>query len=164
MDIGQHFRIIWRRRVPILLLSLAIAGLVFLWSSRQPKVYQASSQVSVDAVTSGVNVQAETQLATRSYAQLATSTPVLQSVIESEDLHYNVNQLKAHLSVSSASDVPLITIVSRGPSTTRAITVNKAVGDALVAKVESDQATKQRDDLAKLQSEIDRQTDVVKNT
>jgi capsular exopolysaccharide synthesis family protein len=164
MDVGQHFRIIWRRRVPILLLSVVIAGLVFLWSSRQPKVYQASSQISVDAVTSGVNVQTESQLKARKYAQLATSTPVLQDAIANADLPYNVNQLRGKLTVTTASDIPLITVVSRGPTTTRAITTNKAVGDALVDKVVADQDEQQKADLEKIQAEIDRQQEVVDNT
>jgi capsular exopolysaccharide synthesis family protein len=163
MDIGQHFRIIWRRRVPILLLSILIAGLVFIWSSRQPKVYQASSEVSVNAVTNGVNVQVESGLKARTYAQLATSTPVLQTAIQAADLPYNVNQLRGHLTVTTASDVPLITIVSRGRSTTQAIAINKSVGDALVDKVVADQDTELRGNLEQLDAEIKRQQDIVDN-
>jgi capsular exopolysaccharide synthesis family protein len=164
MDIGQHFRIIWRRRVPILLLSIVIAGLVFIWSSRQPKVFQATSQVSVDVVTNSPNPTTEAQLATRRYAQQATSTPVLEDAISKADIPMNVTQLRSHLTVTSSSDIPLITIVSRGPSTTRSITMNKAVGDALVAKVADDQQTKQKAQLLSLQSEIDRQQRIIDTT
>ena len=139
MDIGQHFRIIWRRRVPILLLSLLIAGLVYLWSSRQAKIYQAASQVNVDPAAEGPNPEQSALLAARTYAQLATSTPVLQDAIRAADLPMNVNELRGKLKVSTSSAVPVITITSKGDSTTQAIEMNAAVGHALVDKVEADQ-------------------------
>ena len=67
--------------VPILLLSLLVAGLVYLWSSRQASVYQAVSQVNVDPAAEGPNPEQSALLAARTYAQLATSTPVLQDAI-----------------------------------------------------------------------------------
>jgi capsular exopolysaccharide synthesis family protein len=115
-------------------------------------------------VTSGVNVQTESGLKARQYAQLATSTPVLQDAISNADIPMNVTQLRSHLTVTTSSDIPLITIISRGPSTTRAIAMNKAVGDALVDSVVADQQSQQKADLEKIQAEIDRQTEVVNNT
>ena len=162
MDIGQHFRIIWRRRVPILLLSLLIAGLVYLWSSRQASVYQAASQVNVDAAVGNTpNVESASLLKARTYAQLATSTPVLQDAIEAADLPMNVTQLREKLSVGTSSSVPLITITSRGASTTQAINMNAAVGDALVDKVEADQAAALAADLEVINGEIEKQKEVV---
>jgi capsular exopolysaccharide synthesis family protein len=154
MDIGQHFRIIWRRRVPILLLSLLIAGLVYLWSSNQAKTYQAASQVNVTAAETGPNPEQTALLAARTYAQLATSTPVLQEAIRTADLPMNVTQLRGKLTVSPSSSVPLITITSRGGSTTQAIEMNAAVGQALVDKVEADQKSALDSDLAAIDSEI----------
>jgi len=162
MDIGQHFRIIWRRRVPILLLSLLIAGLVYLFSSSQASVYQAASQVNVDAAVGNTpNVESASLLKARTYAQLATSTPVLQDAIKAADLPMNVNQLRGKLTVGTSSSVPLITITSRGASTTQAIEMNAAVGDALVEKVEADQVAAIDDDLEVIDGEIERQRDVV---
>jgi capsular exopolysaccharide synthesis family protein len=161
MDIGQHFRIIWRRRVPILLLSLLIAGLVYLWSSRQAEVYQASSQVTVDAVVTSPNVEATELLRARTYAQLATSTPVLQAAIGDADLPWNVNQLRGKLSIGTSSSVPLISITSRGGSPEQAILMNRAVGDALVDQVDADQQAELDSDLEALDAEIDRQRDEV---
>ena len=164
MDIGQHFRIIWRRRVPILLLSLVIAALVYLWSSDQPKVYQASSQISVSVVASGPNVPSETGLRTRTYAQLVTSTPVLETAIDEAALSLNVNQLRRRLTVGSSEDVPLITITSRGNTPKQSIAINKAVGDATVAKVVADQQAELADDLETIEAEIARQNTIVANT
>src|SRR4051812_44006374 len=106
MDIGQHFRIIWRRRVPIVLLSLLIAGLVYLYSSRQAEVYQANSQVSVDAaIGNAPNAQDLTLFKAREYGQEATSTPVLQAAIKKAHLKMNVNQLRGKLDVNTSSSV-----------------------------------------------------------
>jgi capsular exopolysaccharide synthesis family protein len=165
MDIGQHFRIIWRRRVPIVLLSLLIAGLVYLWSSRQADVYQANSQVSVDAVVSANsgNLTEATLFKAREYGQLATSTPVLQAAIKKADLKMNVNQLRGKLDVSTSSSVPLIAITSRAGSPTEAIKINEAVGDSLVEYVTARQQDEVDSDLAKLDAEITRQQDIVKN-
>jgi capsular polysaccharide biosynthesis protein len=154
MDIGQHFRIIWRRRVPILLLSLLIAGLVYLWSSNQTKTYQAASQVNVTAANTGPNPEQSALLAARTYAQLATSTPVLQEAIRTADLPMNVNQLRGKLTVGPSSSVPLITITSKGRSTAQAIEMNAAVGNALVDKVEGDQKAELEAKLASLESEL----------
>src|SRR4051794_19070107 len=165
MDIGQHFRIIWRRRVPILLLSVAIAGLVYLYSSRQQKVYQASSSVSVDAAVGNTpNVEQAQLLAARTYAQQATSTPVLQAAISSAKLPMNVTQLRSRLTVGTSSSVPLISIISRGHSTTQAIEMNKAVGDQLVARVDADLADQLKTKLDAIDSEIRRQADIVKTS
>ena len=101
MDIGQHFRIIWRRRVPILLLSLLIAGLVYLWSSRQAKVYQAASQVSVDAAV-GNSPNPEQARSSRPAPTRSWPRPrrCSQDAIEAADLPMNVNQLRGKLTVS----------------------------------------------------------------
>ena len=70
----------------------------------------------------------------------------------------NVNQLRGKLTVGTSSSVPLITITSRGGSTTQAIEMNAAVGDALVEKVEADQVAALDDDLEIIDGEIERQT------
>ena len=53
---------------------------MYLWSSSQAKVYQAASQVNVTP-RPGPNPEQTALLAARTYAQLATSTPVLQDAI-----------------------------------------------------------------------------------
>ena len=113
------------------------------------------------AVGNTPNVESASLLKARTYAQLATSTPVLQDAIEAADLPMNVNQLRGKLSVGTSSSVPLITITSRGASTTQSIKMNAAVGDALVEKVEADQASALADDLEVINGEIERQQDVV---
>jgi capsular exopolysaccharide synthesis family protein len=155
MDIGQHFRIIWRRRVPILLLSVLIAGLVYLWSSNQQKVFQATSSVSVDAAVGNTpNIEQASLLRARTYSQMATSTPVLQAAIREADLPFNVTQLRRKLTVATSSSVPLINITSRGGSTGQAIRINAAVGEALVDKVLADQQQELADRLESLEAQI----------
>ena len=164
MDIGQHFRIIWRRRVPILLLSLLIAGLVYLWSSRQASVYQAASQVNVDAAVGNTpNVESASLLEARTYAQLATSTPVLQDAIAVRRPPDERHPAAARSSPSAtSSSVPAHhDHLASGASTTQAIKMNAAVGDALVDKVEADQAAALADDLEVINGEIERQQEVV---
>ena len=87
---------------------------------------------------------------------------MLQDAIEAADLPMNVNQLRgkltvAHLVVGARS--------SRSPreggTTTQAIEMNAAVGDALVDKVEADQAAELADDLEVINGEIERQQEIV---
>jgi len=80
MDLTEHLRLIYQRKWMILGASLAVALLVFGWRTTKPKTWAATSLIDVvssrgqqgDAVT-----ETDALFASKSYAELATTRPVL---------------------------------------------------------------------------------------
>src|SRR5947209_20359194 len=84
MELAEHFGTIWRRKWRILLATAVVVGLVFAWRNTRPRVYAATSLLSVTpARTSngGASTKDEVQFLSDTYAALARSRRVLSSAL-----------------------------------------------------------------------------------
>lgn len=139
MDLFEHLRVIYRRRVVILMVSLVVAGAVFAWSSTRVRVYGAKVLISV---TSGralagqsVNEQ-DTLFLTRNYAELATTPPVLGDAVVKSGLAISAGEARRRVSSHAAGDIGFLTISATGPSPAHATALARATADSLIATVD----------------------------
>jgi capsular exopolysaccharide synthesis family protein len=157
MDLVEHFRIIWRRRYWVVLVSLVVAGAVYVWRSQSDDVYQAVSQVTVTAgssVAAGDPLQEATSFLTKSYAQLGTTSPVLRDAVRASGLRISPSAARSRVDVSASPDLGVITVTARGPSPAAATKLNESVTLALIAAVRDRQKSINDEALAPLDDEI----------
>lgn len=87
------------RWLPLMIVVALLAGAVaYTWSSGQPDVYQATARLRVDpGPEASLQDMMVTEAAVEQYADLATSAPVLQAVIERLELDTSPTNLSRRI-------------------------------------------------------------------
>lgn len=112
----------------VVLLTLVAAGAAFLVSSLLPKSYTAESKVLVGSLTDSNfdQLMAFGQLA-QTYAQLATTTPVLTAVIDDLALDITTEEVARNLDVRAPVGLSIIRIEATAPTAAGATALADAV-------------------------------------
>jgi capsular exopolysaccharide synthesis family protein len=135
VNITEHFRLIWRRRWIILVLSALIAGAVFARSWAKDNVYASTATLDViSSTTAGTQsiTQEKVDILTARYAALTEATPVLEDAISSSGLDITVATARERVSASVPSNpTGFITVRATGPSPASARALNEGVVEAL---------------------------------
>lgn len=116
----------------VVLLTLVAAGAAFLVSSMLPKSYTAESKVLVGSLTdSNIDqLMGFGQLA-QTYAQLATTTPLLAAVIDDLDLTVTTVELARDLNVRTPVGLSIIQIEASAPTAAGATALADAVAEQI---------------------------------
>jgi len=172
VQMRQQLRIIWSR-LPLLAVAVVVATVAsYVFSSLQPKTYQADATLIVGQALSAVNPDYNqllvSQTLSATYATVATTRPVMTRVIAELGLRDTPDQLARRVSAISNTDGALLTISARDGDPKRAADLANAVAEELVATnpavqgqptgvletVDEDLRSIQ-DDLAEAQAEIE---------
>ena len=156
MDLGDHFRVITRNWWRILLAAAVVGAAVYVVSARRAKVYEATAQLSA---TPGERntipvAQDETVFLASTYAQRATTKPVIQSALKAAKLKLSVMTAMARVSSASSSTVGVLTVTAQGSSPQAATTLANAVANALVTNVKAEQDQILNEDLQPVNQQI----------
>ncbi len=114
MEFRQYFSVVWKW-LWLIVLATAIAGIIsFMVTSRQPKVYEASSELLVGRSIQTTNpnsqdIQTSQELAL-TYTQIAKTTGVLQSTIKALQLDMTPGELDQKATVTLIPDTQLIEV------------------------------------------------------
>lgn len=157
MDLFEHFRVISRRRWPVLAASVAVAALVFGWSYTRPPLFQAKALITVTSgrAVSGQSVtQQDSLFLSRNYAELAGTRPVLADAAARSKLDLSAADAGERILSRASGDVGFITISATGASPDDATRLAQATADALITAVEEEQAKAVRAALAPIDTEI----------
>lgn len=157
MDLIEHLRVIYRRRWAIVLVSLAVAGGVYGWSSTRVPVYGAKALLSITSgrALAGQSVtEQDTLFLARNYAELARTPPVLADAALRPGLAISVSEARSRVSARAATNVGFLTIAAAGPSPSQAAALAKAVADSLIATVDDQQSRTVQVALEPVQAEI----------
>lgn len=158
MDLSGHFRAIWRRRWRVLVASLLVAALVAAWSMSKPRVYQASTEVSVTSgrATAGESVtRDDTLFLAGTYAELAETRPVLALAASGSGLDISPTVAGQRLSAVASGDVGFVTISATGPSPEQASALAGAGAEALIETVSDQQQQILREVLGPVELEVE---------
>lgn len=144
MNLTDHIRVVWRKKLLILAVSVAAALGTYFFFASQPKVYQASAQLGVIAgasIVSGPLSQSDTLFLADTYAQLGTTVPVIQSAIKDGHLDgVSVAEALKRLKVSASSSAAFLTVTGTGPTPAQAVDLvagdATALGQAVTAQQE----------------------------
>ena len=137
MDLTEHLRVIYQHKWRVLGVSLAVALLVFGWRTSQPKTWGATSLVDVVTGQSqeGSDVSEEEALfASQSYAELATTRPVLATAGSAMNPPLDFREVERRVKVESKRG-SYIDISVTGPTPDQAAQLAGSLSQALVDAV-----------------------------
>jgi len=158
MDLADHLRIIAQSWGRILLIALGVAVLVFVASASRDDVYESGSFLSVSAGRSdlaGIATKDETVFLTDTYAELATTEPVIDAAAARSGLDISPSQANSRVSASASGDVGFITVNATGPRPRDASRLANAVGRSLIDEVDRLQEHTLEEDLRPLNRRIE---------
>jgi succinoglycan biosynthesis transport protein ExoP len=141
MDLVDHFRLIWRRRWLVVIVSIVIAGGVYAYTRTLSEVYEA--RATIDVIPSATSPASLTPdqvgILTDRYASLASTTTLLEDGVDESGLNITISTARGR--VSAGSDDPgFVTITAEGPSPATARALASGVVQALVASAEAQDA------------------------
>jgi succinoglycan biosynthesis transport protein ExoP len=141
----KHYLSILRRWGWIMVLCTVLAGIASYWfSSQQPRVYEGVSQYLVGPVLDNPNVK-ETDLRAsgavgQTYVALATTRPLLQSVIDKLKLKDPYGQpldpsiLAPNVTATWLDATQVLTIRARAADPAIAANISNTIGDTLIER------------------------------
>lgn len=163
----KHYLAILRRWGWIMVLCTALASAASFWfSSQQARIYEAKARYLVGAAIENPNVnpsdiRASSQIG-QTYAELATSRPIMQKVIDKLGLTgIDANVLASNVTATWLDQTLILSIRVRAFDPQVAANIANAIGDALIERspsgTGSDQTTQRQEinsQIARLQEDI----------
>jgi uncharacterized protein involved in exopolysaccharide biosynthesis len=139
LDLQQLFRIARRRWWLLLLAPLVTGGLAFAVSSRQPRLYAATTTLMVNPPQSMIlpdyNAILGSQSLAETYRPLVSTRPVLAPVVTELALPFDVDELKERVAVSRVRDTQLLQVNVSDSDPLRAAAIADAVARHFAAFV-----------------------------
>lgn len=135
--IQQYLNIVQRWLWLLILASIGCGAVAYSVTSAKPAVYEATSRLIVGPGISGVNpdlnaFRAGGQLM-RTYAELATTRPVLESVATELQSQLNSEKLKEMISVKTDDLTQILSVRVRGNDADQVVTIANAVANHIVS-------------------------------
>jgi Mrp family chromosome partitioning ATPase/capsular polysaccharide biosynthesis protein len=121
VDPRAYLRPVWARKWLILLILVAATGATYYHYERQPKVYEASTQIfvqtsAVDQVLGGSVTYVDNARVTANQAKLIATRQVAESVASKLGFRGDPGALLGDLETTSAEDTDFVTITTRANS------------------------------------------------
>jgi len=116
----------------LIVIATAVAGLVgyFISASAAPE-YESRVRMLIGPIAPAVDVQRASGLNAQTYAELATSTSVLETTIAELGLPMSVETLKQSVSATANSDTRILTIAVNADDPTLAPRIATSIADNL---------------------------------
>ncbi|WP_205474140.1 polysaccharide biosynthesis tyrosine autokinase [Nocardioides sp. SYSU D00038] len=135
MDLRQLVQVLRRRWLTILLIMVAaLAGTSVYTFTRTPQ-YESSAKVFISADVRNASDSFTAQLTitqkVQAYATLATSTVVMERVIDELDLNLNTAQLAEKVSAEVVPETPSLEVKTKDPDPSTAQIINRTVSEQL---------------------------------
>jgi non-specific protein-tyrosine kinase len=137
VDLRRQIGII-RGWLPLFIASVALAaGVAFVLSNMLPRTYEAKARLNVGQSLSAVNPDYSQLLVSQrlstTYAAVATTRPILQSVIGQLGLGVTSDELSTRVRADAPLDSTLLTISAQDTDPTRAAAIANALAEQLIA-------------------------------
>ena len=167
MELKNYFAIL-RRWGWIMLLCTALAGITsYLYTSRQPPVYQSRSRYLIGPalnpnVTSN-DLRASSQIG-QTYDELSTSRPVLQAVIDKLKLDTTADLLKQQVGGTWIDTTQILSIRANAGDPVVAANIANAIGDELIQRSPSSPTSKAALRRQQAEAQIVRLQDTIRTT
>jgi capsular polysaccharide biosynthesis protein len=133
VTVPDVYRALWRHKVMIVVLTIGLAAAAWYLTSRQPRIYQATTLVRIQQQVNGPNdvflaLQTGQRLA-ETYARITATTTVARGI--EKQLKGQVAYGEIHLHARQIAELELIAISAKSRSATRAQLIANAAPAAL---------------------------------
>jgi non-specific protein-tyrosine kinase len=168
MELKNYFAIL-RRWGWIMLLCTALAGITgYLYTSRQPPVYQSRARYLIGPALDNPNVtsndlRASSQIG-QTYDELVTSRPVLQAVITKLQLPTTPELLKDQVGGTWIETTQILSVRANAGDAKVAADIANAIGDELILRSPSSPTSKQAARRQQAEAQIVRLQDTIRTT
>lgn len=137
MDLPRRASILFRQ-IGLIVAGTLLAGVAaFVVAGALPKTYEATATLivgsSASPATAGGAAQATSQRLSQTYADLATTGPLLQKVIDKLQLGTNVDELRGRIRADAPSASTILRVAARDPDPNRAAAIANGIATELVA-------------------------------
>jgi capsular exopolysaccharide synthesis family protein len=127
-----------RAWLPLMVVAALVAGAAaFVVSNLQQKVYEAKATLIVGQALSATNPDYSQLLVAQNlsatYAAIAETSPILESVIRELNLEVDPGELAKRIEVSAPRDSTLLMITAQDPDPARAAAIANALAEQLIA-------------------------------
>ncbi|MBI5031550.1 MAG: polysaccharide biosynthesis tyrosine autokinase [Chloroflexi bacterium] len=165
MELNRYLSIVVRW-LWLLVLAAVIASLAALWATRQqPPVYMAQSKLivgpGVGSPDPDLNALRTGGQLMQTYAQLATTGPVLQAVISELGLSIPPESLAQSIDLKSDLDTQILTIRVRSGNAMRAATIANSLAEILVRVASASSSAPLAQLLSQIQADSDKFRQIV---
>lgn len=137
MDLRRQLSIIRHWKWLLVASTLLAGGTAFLVSTVLPKTYEGTTTLNVGQSLSAVNPDYSALLASQrlsqTYADVATTRPILEKVIAKVGLGITADELFKRVSADALRDSTLIRVVATDGDPNRAAAIANAIADELIA-------------------------------
>jgi non-specific protein-tyrosine kinase len=121
----------------LILSAILAAGAAYLVSINLPKVYEGKVTLIVGQSTQATNPDLNQLLASQrlsqTYAELATTSPLVQSVIQKNGLAVSIDDFRERITADAPRDSILIHLVVEDADPTRAATLANSLAEEMIA-------------------------------
>jgi non-specific protein-tyrosine kinase len=167
MELKNYFAIL-RRWGWIMLLCTALAGVTgYLYTSRQPSVYQSRSRYligpALNANVTSNDLRASGQIG-QTYDEMVTSRPVLQAVVDKLKLATTAEQLKDQVGGTWIDTTQILSIRANAGDPVVAANIANAIGDELIQRSPSSPTSEAALRRQQAEAQIVRLQDTIRTT
>jgi non-specific protein-tyrosine kinase len=133
----QGYLNIIRRWLWLIILSTLLSAFLTFWiSSQQPASYTASARLvigpGIDSPNPDLNaLRAGAQLM-QTYAELPTTGPFLQTIINRLNLDMTIEELRENISLSANQETQILKVDGRASNPEQAVAITNAIAETLV--------------------------------
>jgi polysaccharide biosynthesis transport protein len=130
--------VIVRAWLPLLVVAVVLAaGAAYVISGALPKVYEAKARLNVGQSLSAVNPDYNQLLVSQrlstTYAEVATTRPILEAVIKELDLGVTPDELLGRVRADAPLDSTLLSVIAQDADPARAAAIANALAEQLIA-------------------------------
>jgi Mrp family chromosome partitioning ATPase len=134
VDLWQHLRAVWRYRYGVLAATLVMAVAAYAWSTTLSDVYRAEATLrAVPGSPAEVVGSEQILFLARSYAEQATTRPVLSDAIDLAGLDITTAEAAQRVAVTVTGDTGFLEVVVTGPTPGQASALGAGMAEALAS-------------------------------
>ncbi len=158
-DLRRYAGLLWHWAWLIILSVVLAAGAAFLVSQQMTPIYQASATMLINQAPSSQSSEYAALLTSQrlaeTYAQMLTTQPILDGVVESLELNIEGQKLKSFVSVQSIQDTQLIRVSVQLPDPVLAAQIANEVVITFAEYNKNFQASRYADTETSLAAQLD---------
>jgi len=152
---GEYANLLWRWSWLLLSWTIIAAGSAYYFSYRQVPVYESSTLVMINAAPSTASANygsvVTSQQLVETYAQIMTTQPVLDEVIQQLGL---AELLLESIQVEPSQNTQLLTVIVQDTDPLRAAAIANTLVAVFIAQVQQDQTARYADSKLNLEDQM----------
>ena len=143
IDLIEVFKIFWRKKIQIILITLIFAGIGYMYTTRYVTpmytstttlVLASQNENTTNTTTAATDVSINTKLVS-TYKELITSKNILEEVIKNTGANMTDEELRKNITVTSVTNTSLIEINVTDQDPNQVVKITNEISNVFVKKI-----------------------------